>query len=261
VKQIIAEMRAADVSPPIVSKQGRKPDENIVACALALHRGEKFDDDAAACRLFAVQNDNYDVRGVWVGGKLAQLRAYRQQQLAAELEAACVEWCAVAQAVREADREGLDYYDDSIYYEYYNGSEAHEIYIGSPQEHIAYQFAEFWAQFSGEQAAPAPDWCPPHMVHELSCAHVDFFTRVAPCESQLERVQHAADLCAIYTEDADVPTSFVADQLRWLEARQLTLPTPAHLAFWIWSKWRSLVRSLAPSERTACKYPIVYREI
>ena len=98
--EIISAMRDADVDPPLVKRTGRQPEPRIVACALALERGEKFVDDAAACRAFDI-HCNYDVQGVWLHGKLAQLRAYQQQQLVAaahryfeacRLEYAAQEW-------------------------------------------------------------------------------------------------------------------------------------------------------------------------
>jgi len=79
-----------------------------VACALAMQRGEKFADIAADVGI----RTDYNVQGIWVDGKLAQLRAHRQMQLAAEAEAACAEFRAVAQARWEADPE---YDPDSLY--------------------------------------------------------------------------------------------------------------------------------------------------
>jgi len=47
---------------------------------MALQRGEPFDSDAEAFRQFGVP-EKYDMRGVWVNGKLARLAAYEQEQL------------------------------------------------------------------------------------------------------------------------------------------------------------------------------------
>ena len=101
-------MKAVAVSPPILATRGRKAEPHIVACALAMQRGEKFAEIAAD---FGIRTDQ-SPQGVWVDSKLAQLRAYRQQQLAAEAEAACAEFRAVTQARWEADPE---YDPDSLY--------------------------------------------------------------------------------------------------------------------------------------------------
>merc|ERR1711865_691359 len=74
----IEEMKNAPVQPPILSDRGRPPSTNIVACAMALQRGEPFDSDAEAFRQFGVP-EKYDMRGVWVNGKLARLAAYEQE--------------------------------------------------------------------------------------------------------------------------------------------------------------------------------------
>ena len=76
----IEEMKNAPVQPPILSDRGRPPSTNIVACAMALQRGEPFDSDAEGFRQFGVP-EKYDMRGVWVNGKLARLAAYEQEQL------------------------------------------------------------------------------------------------------------------------------------------------------------------------------------
>lgn len=107
-QETIAEMKAVAVSPPILATRGRKAEPHIVACALAMQRGEKFAEIAAD---FGIRTDQ-SPQGVWVDSKLAQLRAYRQQQLAAEAEAACAEFRAVTQARWEADPE---YDPDSLY--------------------------------------------------------------------------------------------------------------------------------------------------
>ena len=73
----IDDMRAAPVKPPILSHTGRKPRLNIVACAMALERGEEFKSDAEACRLFGI-HENYDVRRLWVEFKFTRLAAYQR---------------------------------------------------------------------------------------------------------------------------------------------------------------------------------------
>ena len=59
-----------DRDPPIVPRRGQPPKPNVVACAIALYRGEVFESDAEALRLFGVPRTT-DVRGVWVDGKLS----------------------------------------------------------------------------------------------------------------------------------------------------------------------------------------------
>ena len=46
-QETVAEMKAAAVSPPILATRGRKAEPHIVACALAMQRGEKFAEIAA----------------------------------------------------------------------------------------------------------------------------------------------------------------------------------------------------------------------
>ena len=61
---------------------------NVVACAIALLRGERFDDDRQALRLFGAHPET-KVRELWVDGKLAgapELMRRRRQGAAA---AAC----------------------------------------------------------------------------------------------------------------------------------------------------------------------------
>ena len=74
----IEDMRAAAVKLPIISRTGRPPEPHIVACAMALERGEKFKNDAEACRLFGI-HENYDVRGLWFG-KFWRLALYEEEQ-------------------------------------------------------------------------------------------------------------------------------------------------------------------------------------
>jgi hypothetical protein len=59
-----------DRDPPIVPRRGQPPKPNVVACAIALYRGEVFESDAEALRLFGVPRTT-DVQGLWVRGKLA----------------------------------------------------------------------------------------------------------------------------------------------------------------------------------------------
>ena len=58
--------------PPIVPRRGQPPKPNVVACAIAMYRGERFESDASALKLFGVAPDT-KVRGVWVDGKLAEI--------------------------------------------------------------------------------------------------------------------------------------------------------------------------------------------
>lgn len=50
-----------DRDPPIVPRRGQPPKPNVVACAIALYRGEVFESDAEALRLFGVPRTT-DVR-------------------------------------------------------------------------------------------------------------------------------------------------------------------------------------------------------
>ena len=68
---MIAMMKASCHDPPILAKRApAKP--NVVACAIAMSRGEKFGSDAKALELFGVAPDT-KVRVLWVEGKLAEL--------------------------------------------------------------------------------------------------------------------------------------------------------------------------------------------
>jgi hypothetical protein len=58
--------------PPIVPRRGQPPKLNIVACAIAMSRGERFESDAHALQLFGVA-PRTEVRKLWVEGKLAEL--------------------------------------------------------------------------------------------------------------------------------------------------------------------------------------------
>jgi hypothetical protein len=226
-QETIAEMKAAAVSPPILATRGRKAEPHIVACALAMQRGEKFAEIAAD---FGIRTDQ-SPQGVWVDSKLAQLRAYRQQQLAAEAEAACAEFRAVTQARWEADPE---YDPDSLYDD--DGE-----YAGNSEEHASYTFASLWAGFTGEQVTSVPDWCPSYFADDLRDAHRQYAFKSE--ESLAGQMEFAIGQLICDTEDVEegnddgegMPISFVTHHLGRLEARQLTLPKPL-LAFWLWSK-------------------------
>ena len=49
---VIRQMKEA--VPPILSRRGQPPKPNVVACAIAMRRGEKFESDSEAQRLFGV---------------------------------------------------------------------------------------------------------------------------------------------------------------------------------------------------------------
>ena len=66
---VIQQMK--EMEPPLISRRGQPPKPNIVACALALQRGERFSDDREALRLFGAHPET-KVREEWVDGKLAQ---------------------------------------------------------------------------------------------------------------------------------------------------------------------------------------------
>ena len=67
-KHVIQQMK--QMKPPLLAK--RAPAQpNVVACALALQRGEHFADDRAALRLFGAHPET-KVQELWVNGKLAQ---------------------------------------------------------------------------------------------------------------------------------------------------------------------------------------------
>ena len=58
---LLVDLRAAPIEPPILSRKGRPPSVNAVACAMALRLGcEDFGSDAAACRMFGIHA--HDVR-------------------------------------------------------------------------------------------------------------------------------------------------------------------------------------------------------
>lgn len=65
---VIQQMK--EMEPPLLPRRGQPPKPNVVACAIALHRGERFADDREAQRLFGVHPET-NVRKVWVDGKLA----------------------------------------------------------------------------------------------------------------------------------------------------------------------------------------------
>ena len=67
---VIRSMQAPCHDPPILARRApAKP--NVVACAVAMYRGETFESDAQALQLFGVK-PRTDVRGTWVS-KLALL--------------------------------------------------------------------------------------------------------------------------------------------------------------------------------------------
>ena len=66
---VIQQMRL--MVPPLVVRRGQPPKPNVVACALALQRGERFNDDREALRLFGAHPET-KVREEWVDGKLAE---------------------------------------------------------------------------------------------------------------------------------------------------------------------------------------------
>ena len=68
---VIAKMRTAEVSPPILTANA-PADSAVVACALAIHFGQKFDSDRDAKVQFGVAVTT-DVRSRWVNGKIGQL--------------------------------------------------------------------------------------------------------------------------------------------------------------------------------------------
>jgi hypothetical protein len=61
-----------DRAPPIVPRRGQPPKPHVVACAIAMSRGEPFESDTQALQLFGVAMDT-KVRRDWVEGKLAEL--------------------------------------------------------------------------------------------------------------------------------------------------------------------------------------------
>ena len=66
---VIQQMK--DTDPPILPRRGQPPKVNVVACAIALSRGEQFKDDRSALRLFGAHPET-KVREDWVNGKLHQ---------------------------------------------------------------------------------------------------------------------------------------------------------------------------------------------
>ena len=58
-----------DRDPPLLARNARA-NPNVVACAIALQRGEQFDDDRQALRLFGAHPET-KVRELWVDDKLA----------------------------------------------------------------------------------------------------------------------------------------------------------------------------------------------
>ena len=80
-QSVIEAMRRAAVEPKIL-KNNAPADPVVVACALAIHFGQKFDSDSAAKEQFDIpRTTNVKVR--WVDGKLAQLAAADPDALAA----------------------------------------------------------------------------------------------------------------------------------------------------------------------------------
>ena len=80
-RSVIEAMRRAAVEPKIL-KNNAPADPVVVACALAIHFGQKFDSDSAAKEQFDIpRTTNVKVR--WVDGKLAQLAAADPDALAA----------------------------------------------------------------------------------------------------------------------------------------------------------------------------------
>ena len=66
---VIRQMKEAE--PPILSRRGAPPKPNVVACAIALYRGEVFESDADALRIFGAAETTM-VRRDWVEDKLAR---------------------------------------------------------------------------------------------------------------------------------------------------------------------------------------------
>ena len=98
-------------------------------------------------------------------------------------------------------------------------------------------------------------------MSELSRAHTrDVCSGWWDTEPELGRMRFAVGQIVVFTTDAGssddaddddtVPESFIAWHLHRLASRRFSLPTPAHLAFWLWFKWHTL----AASERSG--YPI-----
>ena len=63
---VIQQMK--DAVPPIQPRRGQPPKPNVVACAIALSRGEQFKDDREALRLFGAHPET-KVREEWIDGK------------------------------------------------------------------------------------------------------------------------------------------------------------------------------------------------
>ena len=68
---MIRAMRAAE--PPLLARTAPVK-VNVVACAIALRRGELFASDRKALLLFGAHPDS-NVRTLWVDGKLAEFAA------------------------------------------------------------------------------------------------------------------------------------------------------------------------------------------
>ena len=69
--EVISMLKGPWREPPILAKRApAKP--NVVACAIAISRGEHFESEAKALELFGVAPDT-KVRAVWVEGHLAEL--------------------------------------------------------------------------------------------------------------------------------------------------------------------------------------------
>ena len=66
---VIQQMK--EMEPPLLSRRGAPPKPNVVACAIALQRGERFANDREALQLFGAHPET-KVREVWVDGHLAK---------------------------------------------------------------------------------------------------------------------------------------------------------------------------------------------
>ena len=69
--EVIRIMKLPSWDPPMLHKRAPAK-SNVVACAIAMSRGERFNSDAKALKLFGVAPDT-KVRREWVDGKLARL--------------------------------------------------------------------------------------------------------------------------------------------------------------------------------------------
>ena len=64
---VIRQMKAA--TPPILLGRGQPPKPNVVACAIAMQRGELFESEAAALQRFGVAACTQDASAPRVGGR------------------------------------------------------------------------------------------------------------------------------------------------------------------------------------------------